>query len=148
MSTWLIWTIWTLLSAVQERPLNSVTHLNENVLISIDISLKFIPKCLINNIPALVQIMAWCPPGDKPLSEPMIIIFLTHICVTRPQWVDKIPPNPVVISKHVIDGKLYIYRKVSNIRRAKCQNLNDSRLVLQLSVPNPLKPSVKLIMKM
>ena len=40
------------------------------------------------------------------------------------------------------------YRKVSNIRRTKCQNLNDSRLVLQLSVPNPLKPSVKSIMKM
>ena len=34
------------------------------------------------------------------------------------------------------------YRKVSNIRRTKCQNLDDSRLVLQLSVPNPLKPSV------
>ena len=41
-----------------------------------------------------------------------------------------------------------IYRKVSNIRRTKCHNLNDSRLVLQLSVPNPLKPSVKSIMKM
>ena len=34
------------------------------------------------------------------------------------------------------------YRKVSNIRRTKCQNLDDSRLVLQLSVPNPVKPSV------
>ena len=41
-----------------------------------------------------------------------------------------------------------IYRKVSNIRRAKCQNLNESRLVLQFSVPNPPKPSVKSIMKM
>ena len=40
------------------------------------------------------------------------------------------------------------YRKVSNIRRTKCQNLDDSRLVLQLSVVNPLKPSVKSIMKM
>ena len=40
------------------------------------------------------------------------------------------------------------YRKVSNIRRTKCQNLNDDRLILQLSMPNPLKPSVKSIMKM
>ena len=40
------------------------------------------------------------------------------------------------------------YRKVSNIRRTKYQNLNDSRLILQLSVANPLKPSVKSIMKM
>ena len=33
--------------------------MNENVRISINISLKFVPKGLINNIPALVQIMAW-----------------------------------------------------------------------------------------
>ena len=26
-------------------------------------------------------------PGDKPLSEPMLVSFLTHICVTRPQWI-------------------------------------------------------------
>ena len=31
---------------------------NENISISIKISLKFVPKCLINNIPTLVQIMA------------------------------------------------------------------------------------------
>ena len=46
--------------------------LNECVLISNKISLKFICKGPINNIPALVQIMAWCRPGDKPLSEPMM----------------------------------------------------------------------------
>ena len=49
--------------------------LNENVWISIEISLKVVPKCLINNIPALVQIMAWRRPGDKPLSEPMMTQF-------------------------------------------------------------------------
>ena len=31
--------------------------------------------------------MAWRRPGDKPLSEPMVVRLLTHICVTRPQWV-------------------------------------------------------------
>ena len=50
-------------------------------------SLKFVPKGTINNIPALVQIMAWRRPGDKPLSETMLVSLLTHICVTRPQWV-------------------------------------------------------------
>ena len=40
------------------------------------------------------------------------------------------------------------YRKVSKIRRTAYQNLNDSRLIMQLSVPNPLKQSVKPIMKM
>ena len=53
--------------------------MNENVRISINISLKFVPKGLINNIPALVQIMAWRRPGDKPLSEPMMVSLLTHI---------------------------------------------------------------------
>ena len=32
--------------------------------------------------------MAWRRPGDKPLSEPMMLSLLTHICVTRPQWVN------------------------------------------------------------
>ena len=36
------------------------------------ISLKFFPKGPINNIPALVQIMAWRRVCDKPLSEPML----------------------------------------------------------------------------
>ena len=61
--------------------------LNENVWVPIEISLKFVPKGPINNIPALVQIMAWRRSGDKPLSEPMMVSLLTHICVTRPQWV-------------------------------------------------------------
>ena len=59
--------------------------LNENIGISINSSLKFVPKGQINNIPSLVQIMAWRRPGDKPLSEPMMVRIPTHICVTRPQ---------------------------------------------------------------
>ena len=39
---------------------------------SIKFSLKFVPKGPIDNIPALVQIMAWRRPGDKPLSEPVM----------------------------------------------------------------------------
>ena len=38
-------------------------------------------------IPALVKIIVWRCPCDKPLSEPMMIILPTHICVTRPPWV-------------------------------------------------------------
>ena len=63
--------------------------MNENARISINISLKFVPKGLTSNIPALVQIMAWRRPGDKPLSEPMMINLLPHKCVTRPQWVNQ-----------------------------------------------------------
>ena len=52
--------------------------LNENIQISFKIPLKYIQ---INNITALVQIMAWHRPGKKPLSEPMVVKLLTHICV-------------------------------------------------------------------
>ena len=62
----------------------------KNVWISIKISLNFVPKSRINNIPALVQIMAWCRRGDTPLSEPMFASLLTHICITRPQWVNEV----------------------------------------------------------
>ena len=52
--------------------------LNENCCILIQILLKFVPKGLISNKPAMVLIMAWHWAGDKPLSE------LMHICITRP----------------------------------------------------------------
>ena len=61
--------------------------MNENVWIVFKISLNFVPKGRINNIPALVQIMAWRWWGDKPLYEPMMLSLLTHICITWPQWV-------------------------------------------------------------
>ena len=67
------------------RPRQNVRHfaddifkcifLNENVSIVIKISLKFVPKGPINNIPALVQIMAWRCPGDKALSEPILSVY-------------------------------------------------------------------------
>ena len=49
-----------------------------------EISLRFVPKGPINNILALVQIMAWYRLGDKPLSEPMMVRLPTQICITRP----------------------------------------------------------------
>ena len=53
--------------------------LNENLWISIKISLSFVPKGPIDNIPAFAQVMAWYWPGDKPLSEPMMASLLMHI---------------------------------------------------------------------
>ena len=82
---------------------------NENVCISIKISLKFVPKGSINNIAALVQIMAWCRPGDKPLSEPMPVSLQMHISITQPQWVNHL------ISSHHMTILLY-----DNIIRFHC----------------------------
>ena len=77
--------IWSKASINTSRPRQNGRHfpddtfkrifLNENVRISIKISLKFVPTGPINKIPALIQIMAWRRPVDKPLT------------VTQPQWV-------------------------------------------------------------
>ena len=50
-----------------------------NVWILIEILLKSVPMCPMNNIPPLVQIMAW--------RRPMMVSLLTPISVTRPQCV-------------------------------------------------------------
>ena len=50
-------------------------HFHENIWIVIKISFKFVPKDPINNIPALIQVMAWHQSGNKPLSEPMMEIY-------------------------------------------------------------------------
>ena len=80
--------------------------LNENVWITINISLKFVPKCQIQTIPALVQIMAWCRTGHKPLPEAV----MTWFTGTR--------------------------RQISNIRPTYTPNFNVSRLVLQFRFPS------------
>ena len=49
--------------------------MNENMWILVKIALMFVPKGPIKNIPALVQVIAWRRPGNKPLSEPMMAQF-------------------------------------------------------------------------
>ena len=105
--------------------------LNETVRISIKMSLKFVLKGPFNNIPALVQIMAWRRPGDKPLSEPMMDSLPTHICVTRPQWVNASQFHQrhmfdisgtswqlaICLSRHVITA-------VESIKQSDCETLH------------------------
>ena len=62
--------------------------LNEDIWTSIKTSPRFVSKGPINNIPVLVQKMAWHRRDDKPLSETMVVSLVKHICVTRPQWVN------------------------------------------------------------
>ena len=63
---------------------------NEKVWISIEISLKFVPGGQINNIPKLVETMAWRWPGNKTLSEPKMVSWLMHICIILLQSVNKL----------------------------------------------------------
>ena len=88
-----VWSMFYLINSLRLRQnghnfTDEMHFLEENVWILIEISLKFVGKCQINNISVLVQIMAWHWPGDKPLSEWMKLILLTYICMTRPQWVN------------------------------------------------------------
>ena len=46
---------------------------NENYDTLIQISLKIIPKGVIDNMPPLFQVMAWCRLGDRPLLESVMI---------------------------------------------------------------------------
>ena len=94
--------------------------LSENVGISIKIFLKFVHKCPISNIPALVQMMAWCRPGDKPLYEPMVVKLPTHTCVTRPQWVNTLRPRQNgrhcaddIFKCILLNGNVWIPNKIS-----------------------------------
>ena len=62
--------------------------LNKHFCLLVKISLNFILKGLIDNNQALVQIMAWCLIGYKPLSEPMLTWFTDiYIYGTRGRWV-------------------------------------------------------------
>ena len=69
----------------------------------------------------------------------------------QPQWVNvhyaPLNIHTILIWFTSVLGISY-YRQFSNIRRNQSQNINVSSLALLLSLPNPLKPCVKLRMKM
>ena len=75
--------------------------LNEHIWISTEISPTSVPHGLINNIPVLVQIMVWRQPGDKPLSEPIVVSLLSHICVTRSQWIEKFDTLMALLHRYI-----------------------------------------------
>ena len=58
----------------------------------------------------MVQIMAWRRPGDKPLSEPMVVTLPTHIIIVRPQWV-----NGIVLSILFTASPIYSYLEFISI---------------------------------
>ena len=77
-------------------------------------------------------------------------LFGSANCVALPHTADIIRwcitfEVKVQCNMHTADPK---YHKISNIRRTKSPNLNVSRPVLQLSLPNPMKPGLKSRMKM
>ena len=69
------------MDAISQTNFSKCIFMNENAWISIKSSLKLVPNGPIDNIPALVLIMARRLPGDKPLSDPMVVKLPTHVYV-------------------------------------------------------------------
>ena len=59
--------------------------MNEKCFIFINISSKFVPRGSVNNIPVLVQMIAWCRQVTSHYLNPWYPSLLMHTCVTRPQ---------------------------------------------------------------
>ena len=66
---------WGKMTDISSDYIFTCNFLNENCWISNKISLKYVPWGLIDNMSALVQIMAWRQTGNKPLSDPMMTHF-------------------------------------------------------------------------
>ena len=163
---WVQWTNddpihWWMHASPGARPINSLRprrnrrhfaddifkciFLNENEWISLRFSLKFVNRVRINNIPSLVQVMAWRRPGDKPLFEPMMVSLLTHICVTRPQWVNDISNKFKIWPKFAVlqfkmhptnhNEILYTSRQCNYCDTCKI-SLWSVEHILNLSIPN------------
>ena len=60
---------------------------DQNIWFSNKISLKYFPWGVMNNMAALVHIMAWRPPGDIHYLNLCWLNSSTHICGTRGRWV-------------------------------------------------------------
>ena len=102
----------------------------------IQISLNFIPRVQSATISAVSGYGLYCTYRRKTITQINIGLVLLW-CMAS-----------LSLSLNELSHPKFRYRKVSSTRRTKSQNLNDSRLVLQLSLPNPLKPCLKLRMKM
>ena len=67
-----------------------------------------------------------------------IVIFVNYV-----QFDDQPIPGLSVFQISLQKELRKIYHQTSNISRTKSHNLNVYCLILQLSLPNPLKPGVK-----
>ena len=97
-----IWHLSDLTSSLQDKmaPIWQTTFyfqrhfLKENNRITIQIPLKCVPISLIDNKPALVQVMVWRRTGAKPLHEPMMTQFTdAYMRHYMRWWVNHISPQ-------------------------------------------------------
>ena len=95
-------------------------------------------KGLINNIPALILIMAWCRSGDRPLCEPMMVILPTHKCVSRPQWVNSLIPS---------EAYMHSLTRSSLVQVMPCRRFDTKTLTEPSLIYSQLNPGKYISMK-
>ena len=97
----------------------------ENKWNSLKISLKSVPKGPINNIPALVQIKAW--------HQPMMVKLLTHLCGTRPQWINTLSSlNKMANVVQTTSPNAFSWKQISVFWYKYHKNFSRVQLILQL----------------
>ena len=58
--------------------------------------------------------MAWCRPGDKPISKPVKVRSATHICVAQAQWSNAPVPLSRMLSANWLSLRIAQHRIDSN----------------------------------
>ena len=84
---------------------------NENVWISIKISLKFVPKAPISNIPSLVQIMAWRRPGDNHYLNQWWLVYRRIYASLSLNELTHLPLDKVVVILQTIFSGVILWMK-------------------------------------
>ena len=88
------WTKWRNIFSTSTS--SKCSFLNENVQTSNKASLKCVPWGSVGDKSSLIQVMAWCRIGNKPLPEPMMTQFIAaYVChltpMCQPYLMKKLP---------------------------------------------------------
>ena len=111
--------------------------LENNVIITIDIPIKFVPKGPTNNIATFVQVMAWLRPGDKPLAQPRMVRLQRHIWVTRPKWFNTYQLDNI-FKCIFLHGKKWFFAKISLMFVISNWGETDNATEMPMSYPKGL----------
>ena len=107
-------------------------------------------------MPALVKIMTWRLSGDKPLSEPMMVRLLMHICVTRLQWVKEqtkflyvVRSSSSLVERGLNDDQMWAWSKWRQIYLLVISRIGNLEIYIYIfiyptNIPNRFKKVVNL----
>ena len=77
------------MDAISQTPFSSTFSWMKMLEFRLKFHWSLFPRAELTIFQHWFQIMVWRRPSDKPLSEPMMVSLATHICVTRPQWLNE-----------------------------------------------------------